>query len=615
MAIELGIVLDLPAADGDPAALVDLARQAESAGLDLVALRGEAGAEQGLDPWTTAVWLAGRTTRIPIGIAPDLNSPDPGGPGPAYPSVVAKAQQSLEVLAGTRFVTPDAGWVVAPPDAGAEHIRRLADAGAPVVVPARSAEDVRRIAGLVAKENRPAGRSAAVRARRRAGIDYDGVPASLADVAIEPGDPAYRRVTSTYLRGGSPGLVLRPRTSDEVADAVAFARRHRQVPLGLRSGGHGISGRSTNDGGLVIDVGALNGIEVLDAAQRLVRIGPGATWKQVAAALDPYGWALGSGDYGGVGVGGLATAGGIGYLSRRYGLTIDRLRAVELVLADGSRVRTSKQDHADLFWAVRGAGANFGVATAFEFEVSEVRQVGWAQLVLVSTDLEQSLRRYGELTSAAPRDTTVFLVTGRPRQGRSVIQLYAMVDQEDPEVIIERLTPFTELGALAQQQVVRTSYKDVMALAADVGPDGHQGMGEPVSRSAFLPALTGDVARDVTRLLRSGLVYFFELRSMGGAIADTPADETAFAHRTPAFQVTAMGADQSRLNAAWDGLGQHFDGLYLSFDTDLRPQRLGDAFPPRVLSRLRELKRRYDPDNLFRDNFNIDPRLTEEHTR
>src|SRR5690606_38463812 len=96
------------------------------------------------------------------------------------------------------------------------------------------------------------------------------------------------------------------------------------------------------------------------------------------------------------------------------------------------------------------------------------------------------------------------------------------------------------------------------------------------------------------------------------AIADTPADETAFAYRTVAFQVTAMGANQDALNAAWDRLARHFDGLYLSFDTDLRPERVRDAFPPPVLGRLRQLKRRYDPDNLLRDNFNIDPRLDPE---
>jgi FAD/FMN-containing dehydrogenase len=620
VAIEVGIALDLSGlAPGDVTAL---ARRAEVGGLSLVVLRsgdGAAGPEATnptasgtLDPWTVAVWIAGHTRHIGIGLATALPSAgDPTDPEAPYPRVVVKARQSLEVLAGPRLVTGEAAWVVAPLDAGLDELRARAQGGLPVVVPVRSLQDIDRLVALVGEPS-PAGRprrSAAARARRRPGIDYDGVPESLADTAVEPGDPGYRAVASTYLRGGAPGLVLRPRTPEQVADALAFARRHRHVPLGLRSGGHGISGRSTNDGGIIIDVSGMNGIEVLDRQRRLVRISPGATWKQVAAALDPYGWALGSGDYGGVGVGGLATAGGIGFLSRQYGLTIDHIRAVELVLADGRAVRASRDENPDLFWAVRGAGANFGVVTAFEFEVDQLREVGFAQLVLVTSDLADALRRYGWLASTAPRDTTVFLATGRPRRGQSIIHLYGMVASPDPEVIVARLTPFTELGLLAQHQVVRARYTDVMNMAADVGPDGHHGVGEPASRSAFLPAMTDEFARDAARLLRSGQVYFFQLRAMGGAIADVPADETAFAHRTPAFQVTAMGADQETLNAAWDPLAAHFDGLYLSFETDRRPQRLRDAFPPPVLARLVELKRRYDPDNLFRDNFAIDPHL------
>jgi hypothetical protein len=357
----------------------------------------------------------------------------------------------------------------------------------------------------------------------------------------------------------------------------------------------------------VIDVGGLDEIEVLDRGQRRVRIGPGATWKQVAAALHPYGWAIGSGDYGGVGVGGLATAGGIGLLSRKHGLTIDHLRSVELVLADGSRVRASADEHPDLFWAVRGAGANFGIATSFEFQVDEVDEVGWAKLTLVAPDTEPTLRDFGHLATSAPRDTTVFFVTGAPRQGGSVIQLFSIVDDPHPDVIVDRLTPFVGLGMLAQQEVAVMPYRDVMAEAADVGPDGHHGHGEPVARSAFLPALTPEFARDAAELLESGLVHFFQLRTMGGAISDVPPDATAFAHRAAAFQVTAMGADDVALSAAWDRLRHHFDGLYLSFETDRRPERLVDAFPEPMLGRLRDLKRRYDPENLFRDNFNIDP--------
>jgi hypothetical protein len=145
------------------------------------------------------------------------------------------------------------------------------------------------------------------RERRRSGIDYDAVPGSLRGTAVEPGDAGYARVRSTYMRGGSPGLVLRPRTPAQVAEALAFARA-QPVKMAVRSGGHGIRGRSTSHGGIGIDVGALDGIEVIDKETRRVRIGPGARWRDVAAALAPHGWALSSGDYGGVGVGGLATS-------------------------------------------------------------------------------------------------------------------------------------------------------------------------------------------------------------------------------------------------------------------------------------------------------------------
>ena len=209
--------------------------------------------------------------------------------------------------------------------------------------------------------------------------------------AIEPGDFGYADVRSTYMRGGSPAIVLQPDSPAQVADAIAFARRHPDAALAVRSGGHGISGRSTNDGGIVIDLRRLDDIEVLDEERRLVRIGPGARWMEVAAALGEHGWALSSGDYGGVGVGGLATAGGIGFLAREHGLTIDHLRAAEIVLADGSIVRADAETRPELFWAIRGAGANVGIVTSFEFEVDEVGEVGWAQLAFQVDDVAEFL--------------------------------------------------------------------------------------------------------------------------------------------------------------------------------------------------------------------------------
>jgi FAD/FMN-containing dehydrogenase len=446
-------------------------------------------------------------------------------------------------------------------------------------------------------------RSTFVRVQRHVGIDYDTVPRALAPEAVEPGDAAYARSRDNYLRGGSPGLVLRPRSTTEVAEAIRWART-QPVPLGIRSGGHGVSGRSTNHGGIVIDLGHLRAVEVLDTTTRRVRVEPGARWGEVAAALAPHGWALSSGDSGGVGVGGLATAGGIGFLGRLHGLTIDHLRAVEMVLADGSVVTASESRNPDLFWAVRGAGFNFGIVTSFEFEVNEVGDIGFAQLAHdVTEDTAGFLQRWGAAVEASPRDTTSFLIMGPSRNGRVIAQTMNVVASDDADTILARLQPIAETAPLVGQQAQIMPY-DALVVAP---PRAHQGQGEPVSRSGLLEHVTPEFAKQAVELLHSGSTHFFQIRALGGATGDVPADATAFAHRTANFSAIAMGVSHRRLDPEWDSLAPHFIGTYLSFDTDQRPGRLHDAFPPATLARLRELKRRYDPDNVFRDNFNISP--------
>jgi alkanesulfonate monooxygenase SsuD/methylene tetrahydromethanopterin reductase-like flavin-dependent oxidoreductase (luciferase family) len=442
-------------------------------------------------------------------------------------------------------------------------------------------------------------RRADIKARRRPAIGYDEVPADLAEDAVEPGDAAFATVRSTYLRGGDPGLVLRPNNVQEVASAVGFARQHRHLPLGIRSGGHGISGRSTNDGGLVIDVGRLNDVEVIDESARLIRVGPGARWREVATALQPYGWALTSGDYGGVGVGGLATAGGIGFLARKHGLTIDHLRAVEMVLADGALVRASDSENSELFWAVRGAGANFGVAVAFEFEVDEVDEVGWAQLAFQAPDPAAYLEAFGRVATAAPRDTTPFLILGQ-----GVAQIMAMVDSSDPDLIVGQLQPFAEIAPLVQQQVVIAPYAAVMNKFPEAS---HNGRGEPVTRSVLTREITPGFAAASADLIRSGASHWYQIRTVGGAVADVAADATAYAHRDANFSLTVMGTNAQRLDRWVAPLRRQSEGLYLSFESDPSPDRVADAFPPATLGRLRRLKAQLDPQNLFRDNFNIVP--------
>jgi len=515
-----------------------------------------------------------------------------------------------------RFASADGGFLVGPsaqwvdellPYAIDDGVSTFILAGDDPTAMQRFAEEVApALREAVRRERASAGtdtsvvKRASVLAARRDGIDYDAVPAGL--TAIEPGDLGFADVRSTYMRGGSPGLVLRPADTAQVVEALAFAKS-QSVALAVRSGGHGISGRSTNDGGIIIDVGALDTIEVVDEATRRIRVGPGARWMDVAAALEPHGWALSSGDYGGVGVGGLATAGGIGYLAREHGLTIDHMLSAEVVLADGSVVSASADENPELFWAVRGAGANFGIVTSFEFEVDEVGQVGFAQLAFDATDTAGFLENWGATVEAAPRDLTSFLIMGASRPGQApVAQLMTVVDSDDPDTVIDRLQPLANLAPLVQQSVQILPYAAVMANASDAP---HHGQGEPQSRSGLIEHLTPEFAAAAAAMLESGDVHFFAIRSVGGAVADVAPDATAYAHRSANFSVAALGSNAERLGRVWEGLYGHFTGLYLSFDTDQSAERLTDAFPEATLARLRLLKTRLDPQNTFRDNFNI----------
>jgi FAD/FMN-containing dehydrogenase len=423
---------------------------------------------------------------------------------------------------------------------------------------------------------------------------------------VEPGDAGYARYSSGYLRGATPGLALRPGSVSGVRDAVAFASQHRELPLGVFSAGHGLSGRSLNDGGLVIDVGALNAIEVLDARSGKVRIGPGARWVDVARALRPHGLAITSGDYGGVGVGGLATAGGVGWFAREHGLTIDHIRSVDVVLADGTLAHADETHIPDLFWAVRGAGANFGVAVNFEFQAHRVGRVGFARLVFDASDTARLLQRWGTAIEAADRTVSGEVILGSPRPGQpQYAQAMLLVDSGDPETILARLRPIAGIAPLADHSIAIVGYDEVMEAFFSEAPQ--QGQGEPLSHSGLIDHLSPSFADEAAALLNVGASYFFQIRAVGGAVADIPADATAYGWRSANFSVAAFGSRRSGLDRWWDRLEPHFRGMYLSFETRTGPEVLARAFPPQHLTRLRQLKRRYDPTGLFRDNFFISP--------
>ncbi|MGW3246982.1 FAD-binding oxidoreductase [Streptomyces sp. NPDC001070] len=425
-------------------------------------------------------------------------------------------------------------------------------------------------------------------------------PGALKGRTVLPGDPRYPLLSSTYTAIARPAAVVLVHDAGDVAAALAAARA-QGLAVSVRSGGHGLSGRSSNDGGVVIDLSALDGVRVLDRAARLVRVGAGARWGSVAAALAPHGLAISSGDHGNVGAGGLATAGGIGWLARVYGLTVDRVRAVELVLADGTALRADAAHHPDLFWAVRGAGGGVGIVTAFEIEAMELGDIGVAQLVYEADADGAALAHWASATAAAPRTLTsaALIVPNGPGLALSVS---VAVADDDPDHVRDTLGPL--LAGRHRPLRASAHMAPYTALVSTAHQHPNTGQQPVVSTNSLLPGMTRDAARAVMAAAGDRRrPAFVQLRSLGGAINDTPADATAYAHRTA--QVLAQGnhfppyAAQD-LRHVWAPVRDHATGSYVNFESGTGPDVFDRAYPGATGARVRELWRRHDPDGVLR---------------
>ena len=442
--------------------------------------------------------------------------------------------------------------------------------------------------------------------RRSEKIDYAAIPASLQAHAIAPGDRGYDAARSTYMQEGHPGLVLMASTPGEVADGIAYARQ-QDVPLSVRSAGHGVHGLSTNDGGIILDVSRMNEITILDESRKLVRVGPGATWGHIAERLAEYGWAMSSGDYGDVGVGGLATAGGIGWMVRKYGLTIDHITAAEIVLADGQLVRTDAVHHPDLFWGVRGAGANLGIVTAVEFEAYDVGNVIFSYMALDASDTASLVGQWGAYMEHAPRELTSFMNLTPARRGQSqpVAQMLSVFASDDIPAAQAALEPMLQWAPVLDQQAQILPYRALVA----PHDTPHSGQARISTRTGLLDRMTPAVAARIGELLQSRSVFLVQLRSLGGAVNDISPHEMAYPHRTQQIFVNSLAADfqADKLAASWEPMTPYVTGLYLNFATDTGIERVKEAYPSPVFERLQRLKQEYDPENVFNRNMNIPP--------
>ncbi|MDN3352277.1 FAD-binding oxidoreductase [Actinomadura sp. DC4] len=426
-----------------------------------------------------------------------------------------------------------------------------------------------------------------------------GVAGRLPGEVLAPGMDGYAEAAAALFATGTPDLVVRPPDEDGVAAALRHATS-AGMAVTVRSGGHSMAGLSTHTGGMVIDLRNLCGVEVLDLPGRRVRVGAGATWGAVADALAPYGLGLTAGDTREVGVGGLTLGGGIGWLVRRHGLAVDNLAAAELVTADGERVRADAGHHGDLFWALRGGGGNFGVVTSFEFVAQPVTTVHFGTIGYECADPRSLIARWRDLVRDGDENLTTIL-----NLMPSAVMLQCCYDGPDAEAA---LRPYRALAPVTADTVRAMPYADVLESCPALPPGARMEM-----RNALVPALDDATIEGAADLLADGAMV--TLRSLGGAVARVAPDATAYAHRDAEALVIAgvmvpSGAPQRIATAPlarWSAIADRSRGAYVNFLGTATGADVARVYPPDTYRRLAEVKRGYDPGNVFRRTHNVAP--------
>jgi FAD/FMN-containing dehydrogenase len=429
---------------------------------------------------------------------------------------------------------------------------------------------------------------------------------------IEPGAAGYESASRAVLVSGSPAYVLRPTSVGDVRAGVSFAAA-AGLSLAVRGGGHSFPGFGTNDGGVVIDLSALASVQVVDKERHLVRIGGGATWGQVAAALAPHGLAISSGDTKGVGVGGLTLTGGIGWKVRKYGLALDSLVGAEVVTAGGAVVSASAGEHPELFWAIRGGGGNFGIVTAFEFVAHPTTDVFHGRLAFPAAEAASVLRGWADYLRTAPEELTSIANFANPFAGgpKAPVEIYVAFDGDNPELAAQAIDPIRRLGTVIDDDIALKPYADTLVDGL-TPPPGIQ----LVTRNGFVDEeQVSDTLRILAEVGASEGSPIISVRGVGGAVSRVPDDATAYAHRRAALMVvtTTAGpkpvveAARPGLEAIWGRLAPHINGAYANFLASATDEDVAAIYPAPTYQRLAAVKRQYDPGNLFAGNHNVRP--------
>jgi FAD/FMN-containing dehydrogenase len=454
-------------------------------------------------------------------------------------------------------------------------------------------------------------------------VDTTALRTSFRGALLHPGEEGYeeaRRVWNGAI-DRHPALIARCAGADDVVEAMRFARE-RELPVTIRGGGHAVAGHAVCDGGLMIDLSLMKAVEV-DPEARTARAAGGLLWRELDAATQQHGLATTGGIISHTGIGGLTLGGGFGHLMRRHGLTVDNLLAVELVTADGERLRVDAASEPELFWGLRGGGGNFGVATAFEYRLHPVGPlVLGGPMFWGLDDAPAVLRVLRELAPAAPDELgiSISIMPAPPMPflapeqfGKPVIGL-VLAWMGDFAAGERAIAPLREVGRPLADVVRPVPYLALQSMLDGGAPHGRH----YYWKAHRLPALS-DATIDVFCERASAFTSpFAQINgwAVGGAVSRVDPGATAVGERETGFELSfAVGWPPSDPDgerhrawsrAGWEALRGESAGIYANFISDEGSAGVEAAYGAR-LARLTAVKDRYDPDNVFRHNANIPP--------
>jgi FAD/FMN-containing dehydrogenase len=456
--------------------------------------------------------------------------------------------------------------------------------------------------------------------------EVDTLRSQLRGELLEPGQPGFdvARIVWNGMIDRRPALIARCRNAADVSHAIRFARDH-DLAIAVRSGGHNVAGYAVCEGGMMIDMSLMNGVRVSSALDRAYVEG-GAQWIDVDAATAPFNRATPGGLISATGVAGLTLSGGIGWLRGRHGLSCDNLLAADLVKADGQLVHASEVDNPDLLWALRGGGGNFGVVVNFEFALHEIPpELMFCAPIYPEERADEIVSRWRDFMATAPERlsglaefSTIPQDPGYPEHtwGRRVVALAHVYDgpAEEGERVV---APLRSFGEPLLDMSAAMPYRTIQTLYDAIFPKGRD---RCYWKSTYLRHLDDNVIREITSRLsqRPSEMTYASIWKFGGAMQRVAPDASAFGDRSAPFMLSldAIWSDAaddevniSWVKNTWADMQRHSTGrLYLNFpglgeDQSLVRNALGED----VYARLQQVKRKFDPGNLFRCNQNITP--------